>query len=68
MRSTLLMALAWLLLAAEVIAQFIVRDQTWAVVLFGLTAATVAVRWALGPDEETCPADCLKCADDIRKD
>ncbi|MEU8673017.1 hypothetical protein AB0C71_39720 [Streptomyces anulatus] len=65
MRSHLLMALALVLLVAEVFAQFVARNETWATVLFGLTAATVAVRWALGPDEETCPADCRKCAEDL---
>ncbi|MFI8008458.1 MULTISPECIES: hypothetical protein [Streptomyces] len=65
MRDHLLMALALVLLAAETFAQFIARNQTWATVLFGLTAATVAVRWALGPAEDECPADCRKCAEDL---
>ncbi|MET9929409.1 MULTISPECIES: hypothetical protein [Streptomyces] len=65
MRDHLLLPLALVLLAAEVVAQFVVRDQIWAVVFFGLAAATVAVRWALGPAEEECPADCRKCAEDL---
>lgn len=65
MRAKLLLALAITLLIAECVAKLL-GSQTWAIALFGATAAVVAIRWALGPQtEDECPADCRKCADDL---
>lgn len=67
MSRNLMRVLVLVLLVAECVAQFIAHSQTWAAVFFLLMLAVVAVRWARGPqiaDDQDCPADCPKCAED----
>ncbi|MFF7310537.1 hypothetical protein [Streptomyces sp. NPDC008137] len=67
MTRALFLVLVLPLLAAECVAQFVLRDQEWATVFALLALAVIAVRWALGPpaSEEQCPADCPKCAESL---
>ena len=63
MNRDLLYALALLLLAAEMWAQFVAHDQQWTTAFAILTAGVLAVRYLLGEpaDGQTCPPDCPKC-------
>lgn len=64
MSRALMYALVLPLLAAEVWAQFVARDQRLVVLFAGLGLSVLAVRWAMGPqtaDEAECPPNCVKC-------
>jgi hypothetical protein len=66
MNRALMYGLALPLLAAEIYAQFVARDQRWATACCLLLLAVVAVRWAVGPQTEAeaeCPPNCVKCAE-----
>ncbi|UUU32728.1 hypothetical protein JIX56_24100 [Streptomyces sp. CA-210063] len=66
----LMYALVLPLLAAEVWAQFVARDQRWTTVFAVLALGVLAVRYLLGPQTgaEGCPPDCAKCRESWEAD
>lgn len=67
MTRRLFLALAFPLLVAECVAQFVLHDQAWTTFFALLCFAVIAVRWATNPrtSDQQCPADCPKCAESL---